>query len=178
MLGWPGGRIEAWRSLGTSAKVRGETARLLGLLWRRGQAGTALVVASHDTAEQIAGPVSYRGRRWLRRAMVLRILARATAGLEFALQAGDFLLVSREDCEQTSCGGGLRHLLCLDLDVLLLQGVHLASDHLNLLDMTSDWGSTRSAYMQSLEDAALRVCFALGQLASRCAASYGCEVHI
>jgi hypothetical protein len=53
--------------------------------------------------------------------MVLRVLAGAAAGLEFALETRNFLLV-----------------LGLDLDVLLLQRVDLAADHLNLLDVTLD----------------------------------------
>lgn len=47
-------RIETWWSLGSSAQMRREAARLLRLLWRRRQARAALIVASHDAAEQIA----------------------------------------------------------------------------------------------------------------------------
>ena len=104
MLGWSWGGIEAWGPLRASAKVGRKTAGLLGLLGRRRQTRAALVVACHDAAKQVAGPMSYRGRRWLRGAMVLRVLARAAAGLEFALQAGNLLFISRKDGEQQSDG--------------------------------------------------------------------------
>lgn len=73
---------------------------MLGLLRRRSQTRTALVVASHDAAEEIAGPVANGGRRGLRGAVVLRVLAGATASFEFAVQAGNLILVSRgrQDC--------------------------------------------------------------------------------
>lgn len=78
------GGVQAWRRLRPSHVGR-ETTRLLRLLWRRSQVGLALIVACHDATEQIARPVTDGRGWWLRGAMVLGILARTTASLEFAL---------------------------------------------------------------------------------------------
>ena len=167
MLWRAGGWVEPWGSLRATAQVRRKTSGLLRLLRRRRQTWAALVVAGHDAAEQIARPVSNRWRRRLRGAMVLRVLAGATAGLEFALQTGDLLLVPATACQCPSsedrcwdglvspCGEDMARLcnkaaispvggnsLRLDLDVLLLQGVDLAADHLNLLDMALNCSMT------------------------------------
>ena len=77
--------------------------------------------------------------------MVLRVLAGAAAGLEFALQTRDLLFVPGGGCHYGlwRWWSGVGDLLGLDLDVLLLQGVDLAADHLNLLDVTLNWWVVR-----------------------------------
>jgi hypothetical protein len=72
------------------------TLRLLRLLRRRCQARTTLsCTTSHYSTEEVAGPVANLGRLGLGRAVVLRILAGTTAGLDFALKLRNPVLVSR-----------------------------------------------------------------------------------
>lgn len=69
--------------------------------------------------------------------MVLGILTRSAASLDFALELGDSVFV-----------------LCFHLVVLLLQRIHLAANQLNLLNMPSD--------LAFVVDAALRLGLKLG----------------
>lgn len=147
--------------------MRWEASRLLRLLLGRGQTRTALAVARHDAAEQVAGSMADRWRRRLGRTVVLRVLAGPTAGLKLALQARNLILVSTMSCQHSCHGNESRrsrcsavphprpmpardlrfpadagkmrvNLLCLNLDVLLLQRIHFAANHLDLLDMSGN----------------------------------------
>jgi len=65
--------------------------RLLRLLWRRRQSGTALSGATcHDATEQVAGSMANLG--WLRLGRAM--LAGAATGLQFALELCDPVIVS------------------------------------------------------------------------------------
>jgi hypothetical protein len=77
------------------------------------------------------------GRLWLGRAVVLRVLAGAAAGFEFALELCDPVLVS---VLLASCKfiWEQRCLLDFHLVVLLLERVDLAADQLDLLDMAAN----------------------------------------
>lgn len=68
--------------------------RLLRLLrWWCQSRATLSCAAGHDATEEVAGPMS--DLWWLRlRRPKVRALAGATAGLEFALELGDSVLVS------------------------------------------------------------------------------------
>jgi hypothetical protein len=147
MLRWPRCGVEAGRALGT--QVRWHALRLLRLLRGRRQPGATLSSASgHDTAEEVARAMANRGRLWLRRAVVLRVLAGAAAGLEFALELCDPVLVSvfyeyvAWPCRSRRC------LLYFHLVVLLLERVDLAADQLDLLDMAANCGMLAIPYTQ------------------------------
>jgi hypothetical protein len=87
-----GSRVEAWWALGT--QVRRHALRLLGLLRRRRKTGTALGgTASHYSTEEVARSMTDLRRLGLGRAV--RVLAGATAGLDFALELRNAVLVSR-----------------------------------------------------------------------------------
>jgi hypothetical protein len=71
--------------------------RLLRLLGGRGQARTTLVVSGHDASEQVAWTMA--NGRWLGlRGVVLRILARPAARLDFTLQTLNLVFVSAASC--------------------------------------------------------------------------------
>jgi hypothetical protein len=75
--------------------MRRHALRLWGLLWRRCQARAALSCASgHNTTEEIARSMANLRRLGLGWAAVLRVLAGTAAGLYFALELGDSVLVS------------------------------------------------------------------------------------
>jgi hypothetical protein len=85
--------VETWRALGT--QVRRHALRLRGLLWRRCQARAALsCTAGHNTTKQIARSMANLRRLGLGWAAVLRVLAGTAAGLYFALELGNPVLVS------------------------------------------------------------------------------------
>ena len=64
-----------------------KTAWLLRLLWRWGQAGSTLGIASHDAAKEVAGAMANGRGLWLRRPVMLRVLAGPAAGFEFTAEA-------------------------------------------------------------------------------------------
>ena len=87
-------RVETWRALRASSKLRRHAVRRVGVLGRRSEARTALVgAACHYATEEVARPVSDLRRLRLRWAVVVGALAGAAALLEFALELGDSVLV-------------------------------------------------------------------------------------
>jgi hypothetical protein len=92
VLGRAGGRVETWRTLGT--QMRRHALRLLGLLRRRRKTGAALGgTASHYSTKEVAW--SMTDLRRLRLGRAVRVLAGATASLDFALELRNAVLVSR-----------------------------------------------------------------------------------
>lgn len=79
---------------------------LLGLLWRRRETGAALgSAAGHDTAKEVARPVANLWGLGLGRAMVLRVLAWAAAGLDFTFKLGYAVLVPADGVSNYVQGG-------------------------------------------------------------------------